>query len=471
MRPGVASTRPAGAGPGAAPVPEPALRPVEAYFPRRYSARRARVYIDHGAGGAAIVIRDPRGRERRIPAGPGGASRVVLEPAGALPGFYGVRSSIALVADSGQVLARLPMVYWRPESVGDGSVTLAGRLPDDAAAFAAATGLPVTEDHQVKASGSTEHLDPAERARRADRAERAAARQLGVVTFQMALPAWFLAARALLALAWAGPWVVLTFEIVLGGTKASHGLAAGTYQALALICAAAALAQPLLAGALMARAWWLDRGSGRPLRAPAAALAPHPARPVTRRFLRIASLRLLPADLVVTDADGAERWLPRSGPVAVTALARITVRGRPDRLELRTAEGRPRAVLPWHDWFGGPGGEQELAGFANAAGLPVTGAEGKHLPEDEETVWPYRRPWWSASRRPVSSYPQWTGLPGEASLVLAVIAGISTAIDAASFAPAAVMAIAAALLAAGAWFARRLARRSLDRTVHPGEAT
>lgn len=281
----------------------------------------------------------------------------------------------------------------------------------------------------------------------------------------------FLAARVLLALAWAGPWIALSFEIVLRGAKTSHGLAVGTYQALALICAVAALTQPLLAGALIARAWWVDRTSGRALRAPAATIAPHPARPVTRRFLRIASLRLLPADLVVTDGDGAERWLPRSGPVAVTGLARITVRGKPDRLELRTADGGPRAVLPWQDWFAGPGGEQELAGFASAAGLPLTDVEGKHLREDEETAWPYRRPWWSTSKRPASSYPRWADLPGGASLVLSVIPGIATAIVALTFPSAALLAIAAAVLTAAAWSARRLARRRLDGAVRPRGTT
>jgi hypothetical protein len=462
------STRRAGSGHDAVAVPEPALRPVEARFPNRYAARRARIYVDRGESGTAIVIRDPRGRERRIPAGPGGVTHVVLEHASA-PGL--LLGGLALRAEGGQVLACLPRMSWQPESPGDESVYDAGQAADDAAAFAAATGLPVTDNRRARPPGHTGHDGkPVTHPGAAGSARRSGDKPAAVVSYRTALPPWFLAARALLAVGAAGLLIAMLVGASLGSGKGAHSFASGgTYQALALTCAALVLAQPLLAGVLFARAWWLDRASGRGLPESAAALAPHPAGPTTSRFLRTASLRLFPADLVATGEDGEERWLPRSGPTGVAELVRVTVRGRPSRLELRTADGRPRAVLPWDDWFAGAGGERALADFAAAAGLPVREAEGKHIPESQETIWQYR-PLRFSSASAAAGYLRWRGLPGPTSLGLPIIFGIFSAIAAVASPVALVLALAAVIMTAGPWYARRLARGRLDRPVKPGEA-
>ncbi len=457
-------------------VPEPALRPVEARFPDRAAARRARVYVDRSGSGTAIVIRDPRGRERRITAGPGGATRVVLEAGSAGGGLLG---SLVLRGEADQVLARLPRVSWQPESPDDESVLDAGQAADDAAGFAAATGLPVTDDRRAGHAGGGRGAG--DRARGGARAGRQAAaaiarhpkdKQSAVVSFRTTLPAWFLVARALLAAAAAGLLIAILIDAELRSGKPGHSFASdGTYQALALACAVVVLAQPLLAWALITRAWRLDRATGRALPEPAATLAPHPADsagPTSPRFLRTASLRLFPADLVATGEAGEERWLPRSGPTGVTELARVTVRGKPSRLELRTADGRPRAVLPWAAWFGGAGGEQALAGFAALAGLPLREAEGPHIPEGREAIWPYR-PLQFASASAAASRLSWRGLPGPASLGIPVIYGIFTAIAGAASPPAVAIALAAVLASAGPWFAGRLLRRRLDRPAQPGK--
>jgi hypothetical protein len=461
------TTSQAGPGPDPASIPEPALRPVEGRFPDRAAARRARVYVDRAGPVPAIVIRDPRGRERRIPAGPDGATRVVLEPA--LPSG-GLLGSVVLRGEADRVLASFPRAYWQPEAVDDESLLDAGRPADDAAAFAAATGLPVTDDRRP---GQAEAARGAHRGGRGapGAPRRPAGPQAGVVTFRTTLPAWFLLARALLAAAAAGLLIALLILAAVRGGKHGHSFASdGTYQALAVACAAAVLAQPLLAGVLVARAWLLDRASARALPEPAATLAPHPAKsadPVSVRFLRTASLRLSPTDLVATNEEGEERWLPRAGPTGVTELTLVKVHGKPGRLELRTADGRPRAVLPWAPWFGGAGGEQALADFAADAGLPLREAEGQHIPEGAETIWPYR-PLRFPSASSKASYLRWRGLPGAASLGIPLIYGIFTAIVGAASPTAVALAAAAVLGSAGAWLARRIARGRLDRPAVPG---
>ncbi len=354
-----------------ATVPEPALRPMDARFPNRYVVRRARVYVDHTGAQTMIVIRDPRGRERRIPAGPGGAARVVLERHSDAPGQF--LGSLDLRDENGRVLARFPRLSWKPESWVDESVHLAGEAADDASAFAAATGLPVTGSSQTGSAGRPRRGTPVTRSEAAFTGRHKGG-NVPVVSYGTVLPAWFLIARSLLSMVPAGVLIAFAvFDISHGtGKTLGHGFAStGTYRALALTWASAVLAQPLLAGVLFARAWWLDRAGTRALPAASAVLAPHPSGVTTRRFLRTASLRVFPGDLVVTEEGGEERWLPRSGPTGIAGLTRVTAKGKPDRLELRTADGRPRAVLPWEDWFAGVGGEEALAEFATGAGLPL----------------------------------------------------------------------------------------------------
>jgi hypothetical protein len=128
----------------------------------------------------------------------------------------------------------------------------------------------------------------------------------------------------------------------------------------------------LLASTVAALALWIsalvrDRaGDGG-----AHEVGPHPSVPVTRRFRRTARLRLGPDAVVVIDAFGRERRLPRDGRMAVTTVA-VVRQGTPTaQVELRTAAGVPRATLPWDFWFGGEGGEAALVRACAAARLPL----------------------------------------------------------------------------------------------------
>ena len=115
-------------------------------------------------------------------------------------------------------------------------------------------------------------------------------------------------------------------------------------------------------------------------------LRPHPSVPVTRRFRRVARLRVEPDLVVVIDGVGRERRLPRHGPLAGTHAA--VVRHGTDRaqVELRTAKGVPRATLPWEQWFGGTGGEAALEQTCAAGGLALERGRASTLrtPSEEE---------------------------------------------------------------------------------------
>jgi hypothetical protein len=174
-----------------------------------------------------------------------------------------------------------------------------------------------------------------------------------------------------------------------------------------------------------------------------------------------ASVRLFPSDLVVTGETGGERWLPRYGPNGVTTLAEVTADGRLSRVELRTADGRPRAVLPWASWFAGAGGTEALASFAAAAGLPVLRTEGPHISDSLETIWPYR----PLQAPAAGSYPDWPGLPGQASFAIPLTYGILTAIIGAGSLPAVAVALGAVLASVSPWFARRVTRTRLGHQV------
>ena len=59
----------------------------------------------------------------------------------------------------------------------------------------------------------------------------------------------------------------------------------------------------------------------------------------------------------MVDGLGRERRLPRGGPRGVTTAAVVRPGTPSAQLELRTADGTPRATLPWPVWFGADGAD------------------------------------------------------------------------------------------------------------------
>ena len=104
-----------------------------------------------------------------------------------------------------------------------------------------------------------------------------------------------------------------------------------------------------------------------------AELTPNPAVAVPRGFLR-SRVRVTPDAIVLENAHGQERWLPRHGTHGVTALA-LVGEGVGEEgaatVEFRTSRDHARAVLQYVEWFG-HGGRAQLEDFAARAGLVLT---------------------------------------------------------------------------------------------------
>lgn len=173
----------------------------------------------------------------------------------------------------------------------------------------------------------------------------------------------------------------------------------------------------LLASTLAALGLWLlATATNRVVDGGHPVFRPHPGVPVTRRFLRGARLRIEPDEVVLLDALGRERRLPRAGRLAVTHAA-VVREGTPSaQVELRTSNGTPRATLPWAEWCGGAGGREALEAVCATAGLPIErGASPAARPAAEEQL--AREAYGSPSRRKVAghtTFPQ--GLPGPAAV-------------------------------------------------------
>ncbi|MCW2581867.1 MAG: hypothetical protein JWQ53_657 [Klenkia sp.] len=144
-------------------------------------------------------------------------------------------------------------------------------------------------------------------------------------------------------------------------------------------------------------------------------LRPHPSTPVTRRFCRVARLRVEPDVVVVIDGLGRERRLPRLGALAVTTAA--VVRDGTDRaqVELRTASGVPRATLPCDQWCAGHGGDAALSHVCAAGGLALErGSAPARRPQAEEER--ARQVFSSHDNRTVARTMWPHGLPGAAAV-------------------------------------------------------
>ena len=163
-------------------------------------------------------------------------------------------------------------------------------------------------------------------------------------------------------------WAILGDEPPVAlWTAAAFGLLLST------LAAAGLWASALLAGR--------DPGAGAPT------LRPRPVVPSTRRFRRTAQLRLEPEDVVVADGLARERRLPRAGSRGVITAAVVRPGTPSAQLELRTADGTPRATLPWPLWFGADGADAALERACADAGLRLDrSAAPARRPQDEEQL-------------------------------------------------------------------------------------
>jgi hypothetical protein len=224
----------------------------------------------------------------------------------------------------------------------------------------------------------------------------------------------------------------------------------------------------LLASTGTALALWVVAGlRDRAGRASGPVLVPRFSAPVTRRFLRTARLRLEPEAVVVVDALGRERRLPRTGPEAVTSVAVVRSGTARAQVELRSNSGLARATLPADRWIGA--GTSELVEACAAAGLPLdTVAAPASRPAVEEEA---ARAVFSVPDRSLVQRATWpSGVPGPAAVwqttifaVLLLIAGI------AEEPPAGVRVLlgVTVALALGPHLVRLAVRRWLDREVRP----
>ncbi|MEU3334028.1 hypothetical protein [Streptomyces sp. NPDC006668] len=127
----------------------------------------------------------------------------------------------------------------------------------------------------------------------------------------------------------------------------------------------------------------------------AVVITPDPAAEaeVTPRFLRTASVRVLPGDVVVTDTIGQERWIARRGAHGISRLVRLTAPGtrQPLGVEFRDGNGEVRALLPWTFWFAGPQGQERWTDMVAALSVPEADEEIRRAgPQTSAT-----EPWWT----------------------------------------------------------------------------
>lgn len=154
------------------------------------------------------------------------------------------------------------------------------------------------------------------------------------------------------------------------------------------VAAAALFLLPAADAVVRVRAWWRNRQHAH--LAGTTQIGPSPAAGSggTRRFLRTASVCVLPHDVILTNALGEERWLGRAGTRGVARLVRLVdaTTGEPLGVEVRDRAGEARALLPWRMWFAGPEGSDRWTALVAALGVPVAD-EKYRQPSDAQ-------PWW-----------------------------------------------------------------------------
>lgn len=327
---------------------EPVARPGGMPRYATHVVRRARLYAD----GRNLVVRDSQRREHRYAVGAGGIRRAVFFPPHDLWEIVQKRPAdrwgvLAFKGEDGRDLLHVPLAAWLPEARAIGAMDL---KPSKCLSrtglgeLVKTLGIPLEESPQPLTGSGVPDDGWRSTPYRAVHAE---------------LPRWHSWARGLGILGW------------------FVGLVIGFAADLNWAMTAAAGALFLLPGADAAvriRAWWCNRQHGR--LAEAVEIRPSPAAGggATRRFLCTASVRVLPHDVVLTNAVGEERWLGRVGAYGVVRLVRLVTRttGEPLGVELRDGAGETRALLPWRFWFAGPQGSDRWMALAAALGVPAS---------------------------------------------------------------------------------------------------
>ncbi|MFJ6982529.1 MULTISPECIES: hypothetical protein [unclassified Streptomyces] len=343
--------------------PVPVVRPRGMRAHAVASVRQARIYAD----GRDIVVRDRRLSERRYAVGPSGITRAVLVPPGdvwrtALKRPAELWGVLFFRNAAGHDVLRVPIADWLPEARTVAAMELTPAQCLDRTGLrtlVAQLGIPLEEPPPPAAESigvtSTRNTTTGPNASDApNRSDWAATPEF---------PRWHAWVRGVGGLGWLLAWGIL---IVTGA------------QWMLAVVAGALLLVPGADLAVRVSAWWRHRRDLGPgggfadsvLIAP----SPEPGAGATPRFLRTASLRVLPDDVVLTDAAGLERWIGRSGSQGVARLVRLVTAdsGRPLGVEMRDGNGDTRALLPWRHWFAGPDGEARWSALRSALSVPVT---------------------------------------------------------------------------------------------------
>lgn len=350
-------------------VPEPALRPLARPGPGIERSHWARLFVQDGA--LVVRRRDGFGRrvERRVPlTGPGAPHRAFFVPDAVRASRVGKPrpadadppreivpgGEIRLLDADGALVATVLPHNWTPEGMHRGpeeSLELSG-----AKALLTAAGIPLT----LLDGPDAPEAQPGPR-----RQERRAVLSPGGL-----LPPWYAVLRLSAGAAWFALFSVLHFAG--GGTS------------LVLTAAVLAFIGPVARLGLRAVTACRNRSAARLTPPPRIRVTPRPAPPGSRapvepghslctptvRFVRRASLAVLPHELSLVDQYGADHRWPLTGPAAPITLRRLVgPDGRPVSVELRGPGDRRTGLVDWEDWFGGPGGEDAWRSFAGQTRL------------------------------------------------------------------------------------------------------
>lgn len=338
---------------------EPVARPAGALPHNAHVVRRARLYAE----GHTLVVRDARFRERRYAVGADGIRQAVFYPPGDLWDTVQKRPMerwgvLAFKGEGERDVLRVPLAAWLPEAGVVGAMDLGPSKCFDRTGLrdlVATLGIPLEEGSQPAGGVETERNS---RGIRPDRAVHAD------------LPRWHSWARGLGMFGWFVA-VVIAFSADLVWAMP--------------VAACALLLIPASDGVVRIAAWWRNRRSDS--FAGALMFRPSPEAGATRRFLRTASVRVLPDDVVLTNTVGEERWLGRAGVHGVARLVRLAdpTTGELMAVEFRDRNGEARALLPWKHWFAGQQGRDQWAELK--AALQVAVADEKLRQAKNANVW------------------------------------------------------------------------------------
>ncbi|MEU9633547.1 hypothetical protein ACGFZZ_00705 [Streptomyces tendae] len=324
--------------------------------------RRARLYAD----GPNFVVRDARCQERRYAVAVDGIRRAVFFPPQDVWEIVQNRPAdrwgvLVFKDDSGRDLLHVPLAGWLPEAESIGTLDLRPYKCLDRTGLrqlVETLGIPWEESREPLTASGVPDDGRGSTPHRTVHAE--FPRRRGCVK-GLAIFGWFIA-------------------LVIG------------------IAADLTWAMPVAAGALFllpagdtvvrVRAWWRNSQHGRLVKSTEIRPSPAAGSGGTRRFLRTASLRVLPHDVVLTNTLGEERWLGRAGTFGAARLVRLVdpTTGEPLGVEVRDREGEARALLPWRFWFAGPQGSEGWTALVGALGVPISD-EKYRQPKDAQLWW------------------------------------------------------------------------------------